>query len=408
MFNVIPYHSSGLRINDYLPYLLPSFLQKKGMAFNDLWKSYFPDAAVYPQPSGRYALWHFLEHCQFEENSEVLVSAYNYYVMIRLLVQKKLRPVFVDIDPETLCMDSTDLEQKITKKTCMVLVTHMFGIPADMKKNIALCEQYNLKLFEDCAHALGSTHGDRQVGQHGDGALFSFGIAKITNSLGGGMLVLNEKLAQTYTNPQYKVSSLLSIMDTAVRFVISLVSTPQIYGVLMAPLINLSVKLAEHGHYGLRNFVSPSQNDAFYLFSTNNRAPYKEFMTAMQERQLSRLKKNIANRLRVSAEIKNRLAHTSQLRWLDENKFGIWNGSYLGVYVPDKAVFDKHLRRHSIVCNPQEFFDCSRLQQFSEFSTDCKKSTYASDHLVRIPNYGEMSETNISRIVAAIESLYKP
>lgn len=403
----IPVHSSCLRSEDFKTYLVP-----KGKArtlngetteeFSKLWKNQFPYSHTYPVPSGRYALWYFLEHCQFEVGAEVLIAAYNYYVIVRMLVQKGLKPVFVDIDPATLSIDTADMERKVSTKTCMVLVTHMFGIPADMNTIHGFCTEHKIKLFEDCAHALGSTHETTQVGHLADGALFSFGIAKITNTFGGGMLVMKPSFAANFLLPVHKHSSPVAHFDSFIRFLITLISLPPCYSWLMAPLTRLGDALAEKGHTTLRNFVAPSKNDTGYSFESGKRPAYKNFMTSMQARQLARLGSNIQRRIQIAAIIKTAIEPISHLHSLDENTFGEWNGSYLGVYADDKMAFAKYLRMQGISCNTQEFFDCSRLAQFSEFAADCPNAAYASDHLVRLPNYPSLSEMEVLHIVRTI------
>ena len=74
----------------------------------------------------------------------ILIAAYNYYVVVRLLIQKGMRCVFVDIDPTTLTIDPDDLARKITPASKLVVVTHMFGIPADLETIKRICDDHGL------------------------------------------------------------------------------------------------------------------------------------------------------------------------------------------------------------------------------------------------------------------------
>ena len=65
-----------------------------------------------------------------------------------------------------------------------------------MKPIIQICKDHSLKLFEDCAHSIGSTVNGRHVGSYGDGSLLSFGIYKIINAFGGGALVLRNSKSE--------------------------------------------------------------------------------------------------------------------------------------------------------------------------------------------------------------------
>ena len=189
---ILPRHSSCLDLRNYLIYLSSIIVPfgNRSLHMENVWEPLLGPCHITPTPTGRHALWYYLDVAGLKKGDEVLVSAYNFYIVIQLLVQRGLVPKFVDIDPETLCMAPDDLAKKITDKSRLVLVTHMFGNPADINKIALICKDNNILLFEDCAHGIGSYCGEEHVGTESDGSLFSFGIYKIINSFGGGMLVL--------------------------------------------------------------------------------------------------------------------------------------------------------------------------------------------------------------------------
>ena len=106
-------------------------------------------------------------------------------------------PVFVDSDPETFLMDPNDLESKITEKTKVILVTHMYGAVCDMDPIISLAKKYNLKILEDCAQChLGKDAKGRLAGTIGDVGSWSFENSKQLTCGDGGIVTTNdEKLA---------------------------------------------------------------------------------------------------------------------------------------------------------------------------------------------------------------------
>jgi dTDP-4-amino-4,6-dideoxygalactose transaminase len=108
------------------------------------------------------------------------------------------RPVFVDIDPQTLVMDPRDAERKITPRTRAINVTHMFGKLCDMDAFMDLGKRYGLPIVEDACHAHGSYWGDKRIGNVGDVACFSLqgGASPAGKPVAGGeggLLVTNSR-----------------------------------------------------------------------------------------------------------------------------------------------------------------------------------------------------------------------
>lgn len=103
------------------------------------------------------------------------------------------KAVPVDIDPEIYCIDPTLVETKITKRTKVIMVVHLFGHPADMDPIVKLAKKYKLKVLEDAAEAHGAEYKGKKVGSIGDIAIFSFYANKIVTTGEGGMVVSNNK-----------------------------------------------------------------------------------------------------------------------------------------------------------------------------------------------------------------------
>jgi dTDP-4-amino-4,6-dideoxygalactose transaminase len=397
---MIPKHYSGLRSRDYGTYLAAGVLDRRyrSLEVEEVWSGLLPRRRLYGTPTGRHAWWYFLRAAGLEEGDEILIPAFNFYIMVRLALQRGLVPVFVDIDPETLTLDVEDLTRKISKRSRGVLVTHMFGHPANLGAISAVCRDAGLLLFEDCAHAVGTRVGDEQVGQTGDGALFSFGIQKLVNSFGGGLLALTEELGAGFSAPPHRVSRLQSASDSFGRFAISLLTAPALYRWTLSPGERLSTRLLDRGIPGLKQKLDPSRDDPEYRFVEHQRAPFKPYMLRMHQLQLARLEENIARRRTIVARIKETLRGTDGVGLLDEDKYGRANASYLGVYVPDPKHTARRLLRRGIGSGPQEFLDCAGLVQFSPWAARCENADHASTHLLRLPSYPSLTDRQVDCI----------
>ncbi len=124
---------------------------------------------------------------------EVITTPFSFVASSNCILYQNARPVFVDIDPVTFNLDPSKIEKKITKKTRVILVVHIFGQPADMNPILKLAKKYNLKVIEDACESLGATYRGRKVGTFGESAVFAFYPNKQITTGEGGMLVTNHK-----------------------------------------------------------------------------------------------------------------------------------------------------------------------------------------------------------------------
>src|SRR5436190_2498189 len=141
---------------------------------------------------GRMAFFHILRALDLPAGSEIVVPALTFWVIPELARQAGLRPVFVDIDPDTFTLDPAALERAITPATRAVVPTHLYGLPCDMDAIGSIAAKHQLRVIEDCAHALGATYKGRPVGTLGDAGFFSFQTLKPLNTYGGGMAVARD------------------------------------------------------------------------------------------------------------------------------------------------------------------------------------------------------------------------
>lgn len=142
--------------------------------------------------SGRYAIELALRSSDISPKSEVVLQAYTCVSVPGPILWAGLTPVYADIREGTFAMDPEDFRKKITPNTKAVIIQHTFGIPAPIDELIAIAREHGLIVIEDCAHAIGATFRNQEIGTFGDAAIFSFGRDKAMSSTFGGMLVINQ------------------------------------------------------------------------------------------------------------------------------------------------------------------------------------------------------------------------
>ena len=123
---------------------------------------------------------------------EVIVPSFTFAATANVVSLVGAKPVFVDIDPQTYCLDSRKIIDAITPRTKAMIVVHLYGLPADMKNICKIAKEHSILLVEDAAQAHIASIDGKMVGTFGDAAAFSFYPTKNMTSGEGGMAVLRD------------------------------------------------------------------------------------------------------------------------------------------------------------------------------------------------------------------------
>lgn len=124
---------------------------------------------------------------------EVIVPALTWYATAMAPHYLGARPVFVDIEPDTLCIDPARIEAAITARTKAIIPVHLYGSMADMDKIMTIARKHNLRVIEDCAHAHGGIWAGKGVGSIGEVGSFSFQHSKTMASGEGGICITSDR-----------------------------------------------------------------------------------------------------------------------------------------------------------------------------------------------------------------------
>jgi dTDP-4-amino-4,6-dideoxygalactose transaminase len=125
-------------------------------------------------------------------SGEVITTPFTFVATTHVLFWNKIRPVFVDIEPEYYTLDPEKVEAAITPWTTAILAVHVYGHPCKLNALADIARRHNLKLIYDAAHSFGMKVGGKSIGHYGDLSMFSFHATKLYHSLEGGMLVFKE------------------------------------------------------------------------------------------------------------------------------------------------------------------------------------------------------------------------
>ena len=125
-------------------------------------------------------------------SGEVITTPYTFVATTHALFWNKIRPVFVDIEPDYYNIDPEKVEAAITPWTTAILAVHVYGHPCNLNALSDIARRHNLKLIYDAAHAFGVKVGNKPIAHYGDLSMFSFHSTKLFHSIEGGMLIFRE------------------------------------------------------------------------------------------------------------------------------------------------------------------------------------------------------------------------
>jgi dTDP-4-amino-4,6-dideoxygalactose transaminase len=295
---------------------------------------------------------------------EVITTPYSFVATSHSLLWNGIRPVFVDIDPDTLNLDPEKIEAAITPQTTAIMPVHCYGHPCDVEAIQKIADNYNLKVVYDAAHAFGVQDAQGSILLHGDLSVLSFHATKVFNTFEGGAIVC----------PDAK---------TKVRI----------------------DQLKNFGHVGEVTVVAPGINGKM-----------SEFNAALGLLQLKYIDQAIARRKEIDAAYRERLKDVKGIRCLQDAGEKDANYSYFPILVEaDYSISRDDLYHKLKECNihPRRYF----YPLISDFPMYRGLPSAHRDHLpmaaaaalkvLCLPIYPALEMSQIETITSMISALAK-
>ena len=143
--------------------------------------------------SGTAALHCAVFAAGIKKDDEVIVPSISFVATSNSVLYQGGKPIFCDIDQETLNIDISKIESLISNNTKAIIMVDMCGQPCHYKEIREICNKYNLILIQDAAHSLGANYNNLKVGSYADITCFSFHPVKNITTCEGGMIVTNNE-----------------------------------------------------------------------------------------------------------------------------------------------------------------------------------------------------------------------
>lgn len=284
------------------------------------------------------------------KGDEVITTPFSYIATTSSLIWEGCKPVFVDINPQTLCIDADKIEKAVSKTTKAIMAVHVYGNPCDVKKIEKIAKKFNLKIIYDAAHAFGVKYGGQSILRFGDLSVLSFHATKIFHTIEGGAIITqNDELA-------HKISYMMNF-----------------------------------GHNGLEDF-----------FGLGINGKNSELHAAMGLNLLSKVKQIIERRKTIS-EIYNKILDHDKIKKLKTNKKATLNYGYYPIILESERqlfLIKSNLNKYKVM--PRRYFypSLNSIDHIKKHikNTSCPISEDISKRILCLPLYYDLQKKDVMRI----------
>ena len=134
-----------------------------------------------------------IKSLNLKKGSEVLIPSFSIISTANAVIKNNLKPILIDCNLDTWNMNADETIKKINKKTKAIIITHIYGLPVDMKKILEVAKKRKIIIIEDAAEVIGLKYKNKMCGSFGDLSTFSFYANKHITTGEGGMICTNDK-----------------------------------------------------------------------------------------------------------------------------------------------------------------------------------------------------------------------
>ena len=307
---------------------------------------------------------------KFKLNDEVIMPSFNFPSSATAVLRCGAKPVFVEIEKETMNISPDEIEKSITKKTRGIIIVHYAGVACDLKKILKIAKKYSLILIEDAAHAIYSKYGDKYLGTFGDFGILSFHQTKNIICGEGGALLVNKN---KYVERSYVIRD---------------------KGTNRRAFIN--GKVSKYKWVDIGSSFIPSSIQAAFLFSqlkkgktiTNKRIKifkkYDSFFQKLKNKKVSLPSINKNNDI------------NGHFYWIliDKNKRDL--------FIKNALSMNLELSSHY-----EPLHNSLAGKKFSAKYSNLSRSSFFSKQLIRIPIHTDMNENKIKFVISILAELLK-
>jgi len=404
----IPFFSIDFKKKDLLILLLaiifPFNKKKKERNFLDKLSLRFPKKNICLLPSARLGFYLTLKKF-FKEDDEIIFSSMSFPLYIKIANQLKLKVVLIDVEKDTLNINPAKIESKINKKTKGIVATHLFGYPCKIQEISLLAKKYNLKLIEDCAQSFNSFYKNQETGTFGDVGIFSTSLLKIPTTLGGGILITDDKKLKIEIDQWCKENLKNNISINLKLFVKNLLSIlnsyPLIYSILSDKIFNF---LNKYNPRIYRKILYSGMGISKGEFDPLERPKLRKYQIVSGILQLQRCDEMNFIRKKNSIKLIKSLENKIHIKTLSSYNQHNWNYQYHVLILEENLnLFSKKLFDEGVHAMEENVWDCTNYDFKIENQNDNFENTKKfNPKLIRIQNNSYLEDKHINKIIKSL------
>ncbi len=381
--------------------LLPSNSKRKKLVnrFEQQLTDQFFNRPVVTFSRARVGFYYLLSELGLTPGCEVIITGLHVPDFVNMINLAGFKPVVVDIDVKTFNIDFEDLQRKITDKTGLILVSHLYGYATDMDRLLAITEKYEIPLVEDCSQAWQTLYRGKPLGTFGRAAIYSLSRKKHISTLIGGLVVSeDEKLMRKLKKSQTRLPDIAKkelLLHGLFSLIIKIATTKILFSSLFMPLLGLkwSGKVT-----GLKK-----KAELFKKLPTNYRACFTWQQAWLGLRQLSRLSSNVRVVGIHGQELYASIRDIPGIILPDiqySQKYCPW---FFPVLTEQPALFQKILVRNNIDAGRVGLQSMGEIDCFKQFSFRSESASIVKEKTILVPVYPAMTKSDLLSMIAAFE-----
>lgn len=355
----------------------------------------------------RSALYFTLEALDFNEGDEIIMPAFTFWAEVAVVILAGLKPVFVDVEFETLNINASGIEEAITPRTRAILFPHLNGLPADMDTIMDIARRNNLRVIEDCARTCGGRYKDRRVGSFDIGA-FSFGYGKSFYGFGGGMVTSDDQVFVTRLRELKRNFKNISIKDlyqkTLKGCLLKFLSMPFLNGFTLFPLAyryqtKRSKRFASWFRIKKPYYNSVPEDFKTDMYDVQGRMGFRQIKTIDITNQRRRRNLNILN---------EELAGIPGLHIPPDPDDREHVCVHYAVWTERKNELQEFLMQNNIDAQDESSEDVTQMERFSKYvHGDFKNARRLDNRIIYLPSHPCLSERDILYIAGKVKEFFR-